>query len=226
MTVSPRRAWHRPGTLIAAAATGVIGLGLCATPASAHTPRWSADCSTVDINLTAYNAKVTNTVTLTADGKVLLSETFDASFKDTVELPAHSAEMQLHLSVKAGDGQRYSFEGDKTAPVCEGSGEATPTPTPTQSEADTESPAPSETPSQAPSEAPSEAASEAPSEAASVAPTAVASTPSTDESPAGDLAETGASSSTPLLAGGAAVALLAGGGLLFANRKRRAAARH
>lgn len=222
MTVSPRRAWHRPGTLIAAAATGVIGLGLCATPASAHTPRWSADCSTVEVNLTAYSAKVTNTVTLTADGKVLLSETFGASFRDTVELPAHSAEVQLHLSVKAGDGQRYSFEGDKSAPVCEGSGEATPTPTPTQSEGDTESPAPSETPSQSPSEA----TSQAPSEAASVAPTAVASTPSTDESPAGDLAETGASSSTPLLAGGAAVALLAGGGLLFANRKRRAAARH
>ncbi|MFE2542132.1 LAETG motif-containing sortase-dependent surface protein [Actinacidiphila glaucinigra] len=212
MTASPRRAWSRPGTLIAAAATGIIGLGLCATPASAHTPNWSADCAKVEIHLKAYNGGVKNTVTLTADGKDLLpTETFGSSFDKTIDLPAHTAEVKLHLSVKAGDGDRYSFEGDKTAPVCEGSDETTPTPTPTPTETKTtESPEPSETPS----------------EEASTAPSAAPSTPSTDESPAGDLAETGASSSTPLLAGGAAVALLAGGGLLFANRKRRAAARH
>ncbi|MEU4097536.1 LAETG motif-containing sortase-dependent surface protein [Streptomyces sp. NPDC026673] len=211
MTVSPRRAWSRTGTLIATAATGVIGLGLFATPASAHTPVWDVDCSSVTIKLKAYNPNVTNTVTVTADGKDLVAtKTFGASFEDTVKLPAHSAEVKLHLSVKAGDGERFSFEDDKTAPVCEGQSETpTPTPTPTETKT-TESPKPSETPS----------------ESASTAPSAAPSTPSTDESPAGDLAETGASSSTPLLAGGAAVALLAGGGLLFANRKRRAAARH
>ncbi|MEU1618370.1 LAETG motif-containing sortase-dependent surface protein [Streptomyces sp. NPDC005722] len=211
MTASPRRAWYRPGTLIAAAATGVIGLGLCATPASAHTPNWSADCSKVEVHLKAYNGGVKNTVTITADGKDLLTETFGSSFDQSVDLPAHSAEVKLHLSVKAGDGDRYSFEDNKTAPVCEGQNTPTPTPTPTPTETKTtESPKPSE----------------APSESAGTAPSAAPSTPSTDESPAGDLAETGASSSTPLLAGGAAVALLAGGGLLFANRKRRAAARH
>ncbi|MET9879312.1 LAETG motif-containing sortase-dependent surface protein [Actinacidiphila glaucinigra] len=212
MTASPRRAWSRPGTLIAAAATGIIGLGLCATPASAHTPRWSADCSKVEVHLNAYNGGVKNTVTITADGKDLLPATeFGKSFEQTIDIPAHTAEVKLHLSVKAGDGERYSFEDDKTSPVCQGSGDTTPTPTPTPTETKTtESPKPSETPS----------------ESADTAPSAAPSTPSTDESPAGDLAETGASSSTPLLAGGAAVALLAGGGLLFANRKRRAAARH
>ncbi|MGW3243919.1 LAETG motif-containing sortase-dependent surface protein [Streptomyces sp. NPDC001070] len=205
MTASPRRAWYRPGTLIAAAATGVIGLGLCATPASAHTRDWTVDCSKVELHLRAYNGDVKNTVSVTADGKVLLAEqTFGRSFEDTIDLPAHTAEVKLHLSVKAGDSDQYSFEDDKTAPVCEGQ-TATPTPTPTETKT---------------------TASPSPSESASTAPSAAPSTPSTDESPAGDLAETGASSSTPLLAGGAAVALLAGGGLLFANRKRRAAARH
>ncbi|MGW2351929.1 LAETG motif-containing sortase-dependent surface protein [Actinacidiphila glaucinigra] len=216
MTASPRRAWSRPGTLIAAAATGIIGLGLCATPASAHTRTWTVDCSQVEFNLQAYKGDVENTVTLTADGKQLLpTTTFGTSFKQTIDLPPHTAEVKLHLSVVAGDDKQgnkgYSFEDDKTAPVCEGSGDTTPTPTPTPTETKTtESPKPSETPS----------------EEAGTAPSAAPSTPSTDESPAGDLAETGASSSTPLLAGGAAVALLAGGGLLFANRKRRAAARH
>ncbi|MDX3093113.1 LAETG motif-containing sortase-dependent surface protein [Streptomyces sp. ME01-24h] len=222
MTASPRRAWHRPGTLIAAAATGVIGLGLCATPASAHTRTWTVDCSHVEFNLQAYSGNVKNTVTLTADGKELLpTTTFGRSFTQTLDLPPHTAEVKLHLSVVAGDDKRgnkgYSFEDDATAPVCEGSGQPTPpvTPTPTPTETKTtESPKPSETPSVSPSES------------ADTAPSAAPSTPSTDESPAGDLAETGASSSTPLLAGGAAVALLAGGGLLFANRKRRAAARH
>ncbi|MDX2647497.1 LAETG motif-containing sortase-dependent surface protein [Streptomyces sp. NPDC001902] len=208
MTASPRRAWYRPGTLIAAAATGVIGLGLCATPASAHTPNWRADCHTVELHLKAYNGRVTNTVTVTADGKELLKTTeFGSSFDWTHEVPAHTADVHLHLSVVAGDGKQFSKEDDLTVPACQD--QSTPTPTPTETKT-TESPKPSETPS----------------ESASTAPSAAPSTPSTDESPAGDLAETGASSSTPLIAGGAAVALLAGGGLLFANRKRRAAARH
>ncbi|MFD8076019.1 LAETG motif-containing sortase-dependent surface protein [Streptomyces sp. NPDC059718] len=208
MTASPRRAWYRPGTLIAAAATGIIGLGLCATPASAHTPDWKADCHKVEVHLKQYNGGVKNTVTITADGKDLLPTTeFGSSFDQTLDVPAHTADVHLHLSVVAGDGERFSKEDDLTVPACQD--QSTPTPTPTETKT-TESPKPSEKPS----------------ESAGTAPSAAPSSPSTDESPAGDLAETGASSSTPLIAGGAAVALLAGGGLLFANRKRRAAARH
>ncbi|MFI8185550.1 LPXTG cell wall anchor domain-containing protein [Actinacidiphila glaucinigra] len=211
MTASPRRAWSRTGTLIATAATGIIGLGLCATPASAHTPVWDVTCTKVKVDLTQYG-RGDNTVTITVDGKDLLpTETFKDQFHTELPLPAHTTEVQVRLVVKAADGANYSRDETKNAPACEDSGETTPTPTPTPTETKTtESPKPSETPS----------------EEASTAPSAAPSTPSTDESPAGDLAETGASSSTPLLAGGAAVALLAGGGLLFANRKRRAAARH
>lgn len=210
MTVSPRRAWSRTGTLIAATATGVIGLGLFATSASAHTPEWGVTCSNVTVDLKWYGQK-DNTVTITVDGKDLLpTETFKDKFHTELPLPAHKTEVKVRLVVKAADGDRYSLDETKSAPACEGQTETpTPTPTPTETKT-TESPKPSETPS----------------ESASTAPSAAPSTPSTDESPAGDLAETGASSSTPLLAGGAAVALLAGGGLLIANRKRRAAARH
>ncbi|MDX3072799.1 LAETG motif-containing sortase-dependent surface protein [Streptomyces sp. NPDC088354] len=214
MTLSPRIR-PRPGVLIAAAATSIIGLGLCAAPASAHTPNWDVNCSEVTfVDLKAYNGGVENTVTITVDGKdVLPTETFGAAFhRDHVTLPGHTSPIEVTLTVKAGDGARYSFSDTKTSPACQvtppqtpqsPSQSATPSATPT-----TESPAPSESPTVDASASESEAA---PSPAGG------------ESSPAADLAETGASSSTPLLAGGAAVALLAGGGLLFANRKRRAA---
>ncbi|MFJ4988886.1 LAETG motif-containing sortase-dependent surface protein [Streptomyces sp. NPDC088732] len=214
MTQSPRFR-PRPGVLIAAAATSIIGLGLCAAPASAHTPNWEVSCSEVTVvDLEAYNGRVENTVTITVDGKDLLpTETFGSSFKkEHLTLPPHTSAVQVSLVVKAGDGQQYSFSDTKTAPACEGTPPQTPE-TPSQSATPsasptTESPAPSATPTVEASQSASEAA---PSPAGG------------ESSPAADLAETGASSSTPLLAGAAAVALLAGGGLLFANRKRRAA---
>ncbi|MFD3453305.1 LAETG motif-containing sortase-dependent surface protein [Streptomyces sp. NPDC058691] len=212
MTQSPRIR-PRPGVLIAAAATSIIGLGLCAAPASAHTPNWEVTCSEVSVDLTAYSGRVDNTVTITVDGKDLLpTETFGAEFhKDHLALPEHSSSVEVTLTVKAADDDKYSFSDTKTAPACQG------TP-PQQTETPSQSATPSATPtteSPAPSESPAVDASASASEAAP--------SPAGGQSPAADLAETGASSSTPLLAGGAAVALLAGGGLLFANRKRRAA---
>ncbi|MFF3562484.1 LAETG motif-containing sortase-dependent surface protein [Streptomyces sp. NPDC002574] len=214
MTKSPRFR-PRPGVLIAAAATSIIGLGLCAAPASAHTPKWDVSCSEVtSVDLTAYNGRVENTVTITVDGKTLLpTETFGSEFHtEHLTLPPHTSAVQVNLVVKAGDGEQYSVNETKSAPACE----VTPPQTP---ESPSQSPTPSATPtteSPAPSESPTVDASASESEAAP-------SPAGGESSPAADLAETGASSSTPLLAGGAAVALLAGGGLLFANRKRRAA---
>lgn len=70
-----------------------------------------------------------------------------------------------------------------------------------------ESPSPSPSPSESTSEAP------APSEEPSTAP----------QGGGDDLAETGASSATPMIAGAAGVVLVAGAGLVVVARKRRSA---
>lgn len=199
------RARRRSGALIASAAAGLIGVGLCATPASAHTPRWTVTCSEVTVDLKAYNDDVTNTVTITVDGKDLLpTKEFGSGFSETIKLPEHTAEAAVRLVVKAGDGDRFSHDETKSSPVCETTPPSqTPEPTPPPSETPKpEEPEPSETSSTEPPQ--------------SATPTPAPSTP-------GDLAETGGSSATPVIAGAAAVAVLAGGGILVVTRKRRAA---
>ncbi|WP_405945094.1 LAETG motif-containing sortase-dependent surface protein [Streptomyces sp. NBC_00932] len=204
MTVS-NRSWRLRGAFIAAAAS-VVGVGLCAVPAQAHTPTWSVSCSEVTLDLTAYNPGVTNTVTVSVDGKdILPTEKFGSSVNKTLPLGEHTKPLTVHLVVKAGDGGQFSKDDTKTAPVC-----ATPPPT---------APPVTQTPTGAPSSAapaPSKSPSSAPSSPAAAAPA-----PSPSASAPSDLAETGSSSATPLIAGAAAVVILAGGGIMFAARKRR-----
>ncbi|MEU2260928.1 LAETG motif-containing sortase-dependent surface protein [Streptomyces sp. NPDC019645] len=189
---APTRAWKRSGALIAGAAFGLVGMGLSAAPASAHTPVWTVTCSEVTVDLKAYSPNVTNTVSVTVDGKDLLpTEAFGREFSKTLQLPEHKAEVQVRLVVKAGDGDRFSHDETKTAPVCE-----TPKPSETPEE-----PEPSDTPSTEPP------GSEAP-------PSPEPSTP--------PLAETGGSSATPVIAGAAAAAVAAGAGILVVTRRRRA----
>ncbi|MFF1648759.1 LAETG motif-containing sortase-dependent surface protein [Streptomyces sp. NPDC058240] len=204
MTI-PRRSLRAAGTLAAAAVVGLTGAVLTAGPAAAHTPTWAVTCSEVNLDLTAYNSNVTNQVTVTVDGKDLLpTETFGREFHKKLELPEHDKELTVHLVVKAGDGDNFSRDETKTAPVCEGT---TPPPAPSKG---TPSPAPSK-------KAP--AASATPSEAPSKSAPAVV--PPGPSSP--DLAETGSSSATPIIAGAAAAVLLAGGGIMWSVRKRRTA---
>lgn len=209
MTI-PRRSLRAAGTLAAAAVVGLTGAVLTAGPAAAHTPTWDVTCTEVSLHLTAYNDKVTNQVTVTVDGKDLLpAETFGKGLEKTIDLPEHDKALTVHLSVKAGDGDQYSKEDTKQAPVCEGK---TPTPTPTPSE--TKPSEPSEPPTTAtptPTDTPSETAS-------SSAPAAATPSPSSP-----DLAETGSSSATPIIGGAAVAVLLAGGGIMWSVRKRRTA---
>ncbi|SCF73594.1 LAETG motif-containing sortase-dependent surface protein [Streptomyces sp. Ncost-T10-10d] len=204
MTI-PRRSLRAAGTLAAATVVGLTGAVLSAGPAAAHTPTWAVTCTEVSLDLTAYNGNVTNQVTVTVDGKDLLpTETFGRELHKKLELPKHDKELTVHLVVKAGDGDKFSRDETKLAPVCEGT-----TPAPAPSEA---------TPSQAPSpEAPVKSAT--PSEAASEsAPPAASPSPSSP-----DLAETGSSSATPIIGGAAVAVLLAGGGIMWSVRKRRTA---
>ncbi|MFE6974156.1 LAETG motif-containing sortase-dependent surface protein [Streptomyces sp. NPDC057682] len=209
MTI-PRRSRRAAGTLAAAAIAGLTGVVLTAGPAAAHTPTWDVTCNEVSLHLTAYNSGVTNQVTVTVDGKDLLpTETFGKSFDKKLALPDHDKELTVRLVVKAGDGDQYSRDETKQAPVCEG---RTPTPTPTPSETK-----PSGTPTTATPSPEKPAPSETPSES-SPAPAAPAPSPSSP-----DLAETGSSSATPIIAGAAVVVLLAGGGIMWSVRKRRTA---
>lgn len=208
MTI-PRRSRRAAGTLAAAAVVGLSGVVLTAGPAAAHTPTWDVTCDAVSLHLTQYNARVTNEVTVTIDGKDLLpTEKFGRDFEKTLTLPKHDQPLEVHLVVKAGDGERYSKKDSKTAPVCE---ESTPPSTPTPTPSVTK---PSETPTTA-----SPSPSDTPSESASPSAPAVA-TPS-PSSP--DLAETGSSSATPIIGGAAVAVLLAGGGIMWSVRKRRTA---
>lgn len=191
----------RTGAIAAVGFAALVGTGVLATPASAHTPVWSVTCDKVTVDLTQYNSKVENTVTITVDGKDLLAKTsFKSSFHKTLELAKHGQDVSVHLVVKAGDtSDKHNFDKDETKTVapCKGD-ESTPPKTP-----------PTTAPSTKPSTPPATPTSSAPV----VKPSQ--STPPTN------LAETGGSSSTPIIGGIAAAVVAAGAGLLFMNRKRR-----
>lgn len=199
---------NRPrGHRLAATAAGVaalVGAGMfTATPASAHTPTWSVDCSTVSVDLTAYNPGVQNTVKITAGGEDLLAATpFKSEYHKKLQLPEHSSPLKVRLVVKAGDGDQFSRDEVRTSPVCAGSESPSPAPSPSQSSS--AAPAPS-----APAEEPSSSAPAAPK----------------PEGGGRDLAETGSSSATPVIAGVAGVVIVAGAALVFATRKRRSVGR-
>lgn len=202
---------RRTATLAATGVAALVGTGIfMAAPASAHTPNWSVDCSSVSVNLTSYSGKETNTVNITVDGKDLLpTENFGGGFQKKLDLPDHDKEVTVRLIVKANDGDQHNVDETKTAPVCE---EESPEPTPTPTES-----TPEETPT--PSES-TPAETEAPSEAPSSS--APAAEPAGEKSTApADLAETGSSSNTGMIAGIAAAVVAAGGALLMVARKRR-----
>jgi LPXTG-motif cell wall-anchored protein len=106
---------------VTAAAGMALAAGLFTAPAaSAHTPQWNVDCSSVSVNLTAYNDSVTNTVNIKVDGDDLLPvEEFGSSFSKRLDLPEHTTPAEVRLIVVAGDGDRYSVDETKTSHVCE-----------------------------------------------------------------------------------------------------------
>lgn len=202
-----RQRWQRSAAVAATGAAALVGAGiLAATPASAHTPNWSVNCNSVSVDLNAYSPNVENTVTVSAGGKeVLGTQTFKSDFHKKVDLPKHSKPLDVHLVVKAGDGDQYSRDEHKKSPVCEGQ------PSPSPSHSSSPSPSPSQSHSQAP----------APSDQPSKSSPASKPHGGSDD----DLADTGSSSATPVIAGAAGVVLVAGIGLVVVARKRRSAER-
>ncbi|MEU3458987.1 LAETG motif-containing sortase-dependent surface protein [Streptomyces sp. NPDC006733] len=199
----------RTGAIAVAAFAAVAGTGVLATPASAHTPVWSVTCDKVTVDLTQYNSRVENTVTITVDGKDLLATTtFKAKYHTVLDLPKHGKDVAVHLVVKAGDtSAKHNFDKDETKTVapCKGDEEKPPVTTKPTTPAPSKSTTPATTPT---------------TPATTVTPSAPVVAPSQSTPPA-NLAETGGSSSTPIIGGIAAAVVAAGAGLLFMNRKRR-----
>lgn len=189
-----RHRWHRSAAVVATGVAALVGTGIfVASPASAHKPGWEVDCYAVSVNLTNYNQNVENTISIEAGGKsVLPLQKFGSEFSKKIDLPKHTSPLEVHMVVKAGDGDQHSRDEKKMSPVCE---ETPSEPAPSPSESSSEAPAPSEEPSSAPK----------------------------PEGGGDDLAETGASSATPMIAGAAGVVLAAGAGLVVVSRKRRSA---
>ncbi|MCH6163655.1 LAETG motif-containing sortase-dependent surface protein [Streptomyces marispadix] len=188
-----RQRWHRSAA-VATGAAALVGTGMfVASPASAHVPGWKVDCYSTSIHLENYSEQG-NTIKITAGDKTLVDEKFGRTFDKKVDLPKHTSPLEVRLVIDAVDDDKFDVNETKMSPVCE------------------ESPSPSE-PAPSPSESSSEAPAPAPSEKPSTAPNGGGD----------DLAETGASSATPMIAGAAGVVLVAGAGLVVVARKRRSA---
>ncbi|MYS21193.1 LPXTG-motif cell wall anchor domain-containing protein [Streptomyces sp. DvalAA-14] len=215
MTRENRR---RSAVIAGAGLAALAGAGILAVPASAHSGVWSVTCDSVSVHLKDYNARVTNSVTLSVDGGAVLAskDSFGGGYDFSGALPDHTTALTVHLVVTAGDSKQYNIDQRKTSEPCE-KPPTTPPPTspgsppPTTPPPTTTAPAPptgSTTPPPAP-----------PTATATTNAPVVAGTSTAQAG--GNLAETGSSSDTPMIAGIAVAAVVVGGGALVFARRRR-----
>lgn len=141
MTPENRR---RSAVVAATGMAALLGAGVFAVPAAAHTGTWSVSCDSVTVHLTAYNKRATNSVTLSVEGGGVLAkeDSFGAGYDFSSPLPPHDAAITLHLVVTAGDSAKYNIDQEKTAAPCEGQTTAPPPPTTTPAPPPTTTPAP------------------------------------------------------------------------------------
>ncbi|MFF3065456.1 hypothetical protein ACFVQ3_12925 [Oerskovia sp. NPDC057915] len=108
--------------LLASGAAALLALGglvATAAPASAHTPRVTADCSGLAVDLRAYSDNA-NSVVVKVDGKVVKDESFKRSWTTTYTFPDTTVGHSWEVVVKASDGKRYDFSDDGTTEACTG----------------------------------------------------------------------------------------------------------
>lgn len=210
---TPRR---RFGVALGVVLTGVTaGLIGFAGVASAHTPHLSAECkgetTTLTVKLDAYNAKKTNTVTVTDGGTTLDDTAFKSSYDKKFDVPG-DVDHSFTVKVVAGDdrdgAKGWSFTKTLDVKACVTPPEETTTTTTT-----TEAPPETTTTTEAP---PSEETTTTTTEVAPVVNTSTTS-PAPEVQNEG-LAETGASIALPL--GIAGVLLVGGVVALVVVRKR------
>lgn len=100
-----------PAILAASMFVGVTGF--VAGPASAHTPRFDADCDGVDLSATAYDGSKENRWSVTIDG-VTTTGTFGADFQKTLPVPQDGSSTQWSAFIEAYDG---AFRGQDAGTV-------------------------------------------------------------------------------------------------------------
>ncbi|HEX2132138.1 MAG TPA: hypothetical protein VHH15_11310 [Actinophytocola sp.] len=198
------------GAFGVSAVTAAALVGMAGT-ASAHTPKFSAECSTdagvttLQVELRAYNDKKTNTVTVTDGDKVLVETEFGENFEQEWNELDATVDHTFTLDVQAWDDPEgtkgWSFSSKIEVGACV-------QPTTPPEEPQPSEPAPTTEPS-APVEEPTSSEAAPP----------VAET-STDVEPVA-LAETGASVALPI---GIGAVLLAGGVVLMVVVRRRSRA--
>jgi hypothetical protein len=94
-----------------------VGLGtLVASPASAHTPNFSASCDGVHLGATAYDGGMANRWSVTIGG-VTQTGTFGSSVDKTFAVPQEGATTSWSASVEAEDGT-YHFDDAGSVGPC------------------------------------------------------------------------------------------------------------
>ena len=190
------------------AAAALVGM---AGTASAHTPKLTSDCSEdegswVKVELTQYNDRDANTVTVAIDGEVVVDEEFGKSFEQTFDgldpTASHTATVEVQAWDDPNADKGFSFTKELTIEAC-----VQPTTPPEE---------PS-TPIETPSEPVPSSSEPAPPVESTEAPT------TSVEVEEAALAETGASIAIPL---GIGAVLLAGGVVLMVVVRRRGRADH
>ncbi|SDN91108.1 hypothetical protein SAMN05192576_2965 [Nocardioides szechwanensis] len=112
--------------IVLATAMSIVALAMTwigASPASAHTPTFRADCAGVQVQATSYDAGQANKWTVTIDG-VTQSGTFGSSFSQTFPVPQNGATTSWSASVVGFDGN-YQGQDSGTVGPC---GTVTPPP--------------------------------------------------------------------------------------------------
>jgi hypothetical protein len=94
---------------VVAAGASLLGM----SPASAHTPAFSADCDGVRVSATAYDAGLANRWSVTIGG-VTQSGTFGSSFSQAFPVPQDGATTTWSAFVEAEDG---SYHGEQSGAV-------------------------------------------------------------------------------------------------------------
>ncbi|WP_371499866.1 hypothetical protein OG871_26235 [Kitasatospora sp. NBC_00374] len=198
------------GLVAAAAGLGIVAPLVLAGSASAHTNKTQITCEKVTVDLTAYNSKSGNTVTLVIGAdKVLDKVAFGKSFHQEFTVPAHAADVTATLTVQTDedkDGKKgWSFTKQLTAHEC---------PVPSTS------PSTSVSPSSSTSGTPT--ASVSPSQSTpSGTPSVSATGPAPSVSPTGpQLASTGGGGNAGVLAATGVGVIAIGGGVMFMVRRR------
>lgn len=108
--------------LLASGAAALLALGglvATAAPASAHTPRVTADCSGLEVDLRAYSDNA-NSVVVKVDGETVKKDTFKRSYATSYTFTDTTVGHSWEVVVKASDGKRYDFSDNGRTQPCAG----------------------------------------------------------------------------------------------------------